>query len=671
MANGVSEDGHSTRPNAVHGPVDSTIVQAGVVHGGLHLAVPNRDIVPRQLIPPPARFTDRRPEQEFLTRAWQARSGPAPTVVILKGPGGVGKTALALHWLGERLAEFPDGQLHADLAEPNGEPVDPDDVLGRYLRALGVAPQLVPTGLAERTALFRSVTAGRALAVLLDNAMSAAQAKVLLPASARSVVLVTSRRPLFGLLAEGARVLPVEPLATADAVDLLAGRVGVERVRAEHEPATALARLCGGLPIALCVAAALTLARPRRSLASTANELRAEQHRLSVLSVDAELSVRGAFDMSYLDISEPARRAYKVMGLHPGEEFSDGLFLAAVGARAPLDELVDASLIEELDTGYYRFHDLIRVHARERAATDPEAEQEAAIRRMAEWYLRAALAANAAVLPARRQLAYEFPATAPAVPAGLDNYDHALAWLERSRRAMGALVRLAAERGWAGLTHQLADALQPLFILHKHYADAVATGEIAVSVALADGDAEAEVNMRKRLARTYSLLGEFDRAAQHITAMLATTRATGDRRGEASALKSRALLLTRSGRPEAAVDLLRQTLAMLAELDLTYDQGLTLINLGDVLLTLGRFAEAIGELESALPLLSAPARTDRYNATRAAIRLGQAHLGAGHLATARALLTDAVATMTELDSAVERATAEAALAELARRAGPT
>ena len=668
MADGVSEGRHSAYVNAVHGAAGSTIVQAGVVHGGVHLTVPaNHDIIPRQLIPPPARFTNRRSEQALLNQAWHGRTGSAPTVLILKGPGGVGKTALALHWLGGRLADFPDGQLYADLAEPNGDPVDPDDVLGRYLRALGIAPQSVPTGLAERTALFRSVTAGRALAMLLDNAMSAAQARVLLPASPHSLVLVTSRRPLFGLLADGAQVIPVDPLDTADAVELLAGRVGAERVRAEHEPATTLARLCGGLPIALCVAAALTVARPRRSLASTVRELRAEQHRLTVLSVDAEVSVRGAFDMSYVDLSEPARRAYRIMGAHPGEDFSADLFTAAVGARTPLDELVDASLVEELDAGYYRFHDLIRVHAREQSATDPEPDRTAAIRRMAEWYLRAALAANAAVLPARRQLVYAFPVPAPQPPAGLDDYDRALAWLERSRRAIGALIRLAADLGWADLTHQLADAAQPLFILHKHYRDAVETGEIAVPAVA--GDVAAEINLRKRLARTYSLLGEFDRAAPHITAMLAAARAAGDRRGEASAVKSQALLLARSGRPEAAVDRFRQTLAILGELDAAYDQGLTLINLGETLIELGRFDEAIAELESAALLLSAPDRPDRYNAARAAVRLGQAHLGAGHLVTARPLLTDAAATMTELDSAVERATAEAALAELTRRAG--
>ncbi len=121
--------------------------------------------------------------------------------------------ALALRWLGEVAERFPNGSLYADLALSTGQPVAPEDVLGYFLRALGVAPQRVPPGLAERTALYRSVTAQLDLVVLLDNAASAAQAKVLLPVAPNSLAVVTSRRPLLGLVATGAHAVQVDPLA--------------------------------------------------------------------------------------------------------------------------------------------------------------------------------------------------------------------------------------------------------------------------------------------------------------------------------------------------------------------------------------------------------------------------------------------------------------------------
>lgn len=683
MADGVPDNHHSEQRNIVSESTESNIVQAGVVHGDVHIYSPSipeqsagRLPIPRQLIPPPARFANRNREQGQLDAARREATGAGPTVLVLRGPGGVGKTALALHWLGLRAADFPDGQLYAELAEPDGQPVAPDDVLGRYLRALGVAPARVPAGFAERTALFRSFTAGRSLAVLLDNVVSTAQVRVLLPASPTSLVLATSRRPLVGLLAEGARTIAVDPLSTTHAVELLSHRIGPDRVAAEQGSATSLARLCGGLPVALCVAAALTVARPRRSLARTVHQLSVERQRLTVLSVEGELSVRGAFDMSYVDISEAARRAYRVLGLYPGEDFGVDVLAAALdvdraAAQDVLDELADASLVEEIDEGRFRLHDLIREHARERATEDSVDVQEDAVRRMAEWYLRAALTANAVVLPARRQLSYEFPPSRTETPDGLDRHDNAIGWLERERRNLAALVRAAADRGWTELTHQLGDALQPLFIVHRHERDAVELGEIVLAGAVAGDDPVARDNMRKRLARTYSRLGEFDRARTHLAAMLADTRARGDRRGEASALKSEALLLARSGRPESAVDVFHQTLAILDELDARHGQGLTLINLGEVLIALGRFGEAIDELESARTLLSAPDRRDVYNATRAAIVLGQAQLGAGNHAVARDLLHAALDTMTELDAPAEQAKAHRALAELAARTGDT
>ena len=181
----------------ITGDVSGQAVQAGTIHGDVYFQQQTNDIgpvIPRQLLPPPSNFANRHRELSTLDNIVAA---DALSVVLLRGPGGVGKTALALHWLDRTAEHFPDGQLYADLTLSDGEPVLVDDILGQFLRALGLAPQRVPGGLVERAALYRSVTSGSRLAVLLDNAVSAAQVRVLLPASAGAVV-VTSRRAYQG-----------------------------------------------------------------------------------------------------------------------------------------------------------------------------------------------------------------------------------------------------------------------------------------------------------------------------------------------------------------------------------------------------------------------------------------------------------------------------------------
>jgi tetratricopeptide (TPR) repeat protein len=669
---------HNTAP----GEVDGISFQAGVISGGVHFHDADstrpsesaiRAVVPRQLLPAPSRFADRRDEWAELERVLGRPADATPPVVLLTGPGGVGKTALALRWLGQRADRFPGGQLYADLTSADGEPVAPDDILGQHLRALGVAAQHVPAEFAERRALFRSVTADRALAVLLDNAVSAAQVRVLVPASATSMVVVTSRRTLLGLLTAGAELIQVEPLDAEGALELLSHRVGADRIATENGPAVTLAELCGGLPIALCVVAALAVARPRRPLERTVADLREEQHRLDELSLDDETSVRGTFDMSCVDLSDDAARIYRTMGLNPGADFGLDLVAAATrqpaaSARRAVNELVDASLLTERADGRFQFHDLIRAHARERAErTEPPDEVAAAVRRMVEWYLRVADAADAVVMPSRRRLSHGL-AEAP-LPAGLADYDGALAWLELERHNLTAMTRAASSHHWYELTNLLARAMQPLFILHRHYQDAVYIDEIGLRAATALADRRGEVDMRKRLARTYSRLGEFESAQTHVTELLRATRAWGDRRGEASALKSRGILLTETGRLDSAVAAFHEALAILTELDQRHAQGLTLINLGEALIALGRFDEAIGQLESARLLLSAPERTDSYNAARAALRQGQALALAGSPAAARELLGTTLATLTELRATAEQAMTHRALAELAQLSG--
>ncbi|MEV6608373.1 NB-ARC domain-containing protein [Kutzneria sp. NPDC051319] len=267
------------------------------------------DRPPRQLLPPPVHFTGRRTELAALDDMLaEAQAGEYPLVVVLTGPGGVGKTALALHWAHAMRKRFPDGELHADLAGFGGsDPVAPREVLGAFLRTLHV-DTAIPAGLSELASRFRSVTADQRLLVFLDDAFTAAQVRLALPASPGCAVIVTSRHRLTGLAADGARILEVEPLTPATAVRLLARTVGDDRVDRQPDEAQSLVNLCGGLPIAVRVAAARLATRPKWSVARVVTELSDEGRRLDALSAPGQVSVLASFDLSYRRCRRTPRR---------------------------------------------------------------------------------------------------------------------------------------------------------------------------------------------------------------------------------------------------------------------------------------------------------------------------------------------------------------------------
>jgi tetratricopeptide (TPR) repeat protein len=275
-------------------------------------------------------------------------------------------------------------------------------------------------------------------------------------------------------------------------------------------------------------------------------------------------------------------------------------------------------------------------------------------------------------MPARRSLHYAFTNTdAFCAAADMTASDTALMWLERERHNLAAAVRESASREWWELAHDLADALQPLFLLHKHYRDAAELGEIATSAAVAWGNAAAENNMRKRLARTYVRLGELDQAAQHARIMLASARANADRRAEASALKSRALVLEAQGAVESAAQALHEAVALLRSLGRIRGEGIALIDLGGILALAGRHEEGQACLEQARAILVGLDPADMYNASRAAVALAQVYLESGRDVEAQQLLPAAVEALAQMGADREQARAYRLLAELARRTGDT
>jgi tetratricopeptide (TPR) repeat protein len=349
---------------------------------------PGAQAVPRQLPPDLADFVGREQALDKLVAALTAPPGPGggAALVAVAGMGGIGKTSLAVRAAQETADAFPDGQLYVDLRGHGGDPIPPLEALGRILWTLGVRD--VPDEVAAASARYRSVLAGRRVLLMLDNAASAAQVEPLLPGTAETVTLVTSRRRLSGL--DGAKHLPLDLLSEAEGVELL-GSVAENRTAQEPTAAAEVVRLCGRLPLALRIAGTYLADRPGLSLAQLAAALTDEQSKLGVLS-STGLGVRSSLCVSIealaaspRKVDQMAARALPLVSLLPGDDFSLRVAAAALGlpsfeVETALEHLVDVNLLETPALRRYRIHDLIRAVGHDLALSMTSEEDRAALR---------------------------------------------------------------------------------------------------------------------------------------------------------------------------------------------------------------------------------------------------------------------------------------------------
>ncbi|MGW2339387.1 BTAD domain-containing putative transcriptional regulator [Streptomyces sp. NPDC001661] len=571
--------------------------------------------VPRELPHTTAEFLGRAGEVSVLQEILGGTGRGHPAIAAIDGTGGVGKSALAIH-TAHRLADrFPDGQFYVDLhgATVGLTPLEPGEVLGRFLSTLGVPRVAVPTNTEEAAAAFRSLVADRRVLIVLDNAASVEQVRPLLPAGPGCAVLVTSREMLTTL--EGAGHLHLGVLFHDQATALLERLLGAERVGAETEAADAIIRMCGGLPLALRIVGARLAARPSWPLSAFVERLGDAQGRLDEISV-GDISVRASFHAGYQALchgshpsDQAAARAFRLLGVVPGS--STGLPAAAAllglpAARAEdaLERLVDAHLLNSPAPGRYQMHDLLRLFAREVCAEETEVERTGALERVLCFYAATTgrAVAHLEVPPGLARRAGD------PTPVRIDDLGQAEAWLDIERANLIATITHAATASDEAARH----AVRLIGLLHWYlypYARARelrSLGELAIRTARRLGDRRSEAQGLHNLAAVYWLHGRLDHMRACLDAALALWREIGDAKGERRTLYCLADALTETERYEESLTVQRSHLALARTAD---DRTALVVGLGD----LGRALRGLGRTVEALEAYEESARIAAEN----------------------------------------------------------
>jgi DNA-binding SARP family transcriptional activator len=600
---------------------------------------------PPALLPPDvADFTGRAPELAVLRELIPRDAARAALPIAgITGMAGVGKTTLAVHAAHLAAAAYPDGQLYVNLGG-----AAPDEVLGRFLRALGVDSRAVPAGFAERAELYRTLLANRRALVVLDNAADEAQVRPLLPGSATCAVLITSRTHLTGL--ESARWLDLDPFPPDEALRLLSRVVRDGRTRAQSDDAAEIVRLCGSLPLAIRIAGARLTARPGWRLAHLVALLKGERHRLDQLTT-GDLEVSASLALSYDGLDPAARRLFRRLGQFDLPDFTAWLADAVHGepAAEALERLVDRHLLTVIGTDpagqlRFRFHDLVRLYARSRA--EP-ADLPAVPAGLGALLAVADTMADACPGPCFARI------SGPAERTPVDRARHGLTgldpltWFDAERPALLAAVEQACTAGLDDLAFDLAGCLEKYFDMRGMYADWEQLNRRVLETCRASGNRLGEATMLRGLidVTTWSTNDHgseaMTRSLPDATRLQAMFAELGERPGMSDAAVMRAWALTAAGAHEPAIAAATDALRWADESGHLGGRARAHVALAVVLGEQLAVADALAHLHAAL----ADARTlgnARYEATVLQF-LGIAHRELGQLDQSARFLGESLA----------------------------
>ncbi|GAB3808943.1 AfsR/SARP family transcriptional regulator [Micromonospora zhanjiangensis] len=632
---------------------------------------------------------------DAVLRAGAARP-TAVTVCVLSGTAGVGKTTLAVHWAHRVRDRFPDGQLYVNLRgfDPTGTAVSSGDAVRAFLAALGVAPHRVPDDPSARTALYRSLLAGRRVLVVLDNARDAEQVRPLLPGSPDCLVLVTSRNQLTSLVAgEGAHPVRLDLLTDDDARGLLAARIGADRAAAEPAAVREIVAACARLPLALAILAARAATNPRLPLRVLAAELRDARGGLDAWhGGDRATDLRAVFSRSEHALSPAAARLFRLLGLYAGPDIGlpAAASLAGVSSarvRPLLAELTDAHLLDEHEPRRYTFHDLLRAFAAELGDTDvPGPDRESAVRRLLDHYLHTGHAAAMLLHPHADPL----PLAAPepgVTPEELGDREQALAWFAAEQRTLLAAVDRAGDAGLDTHVWQLVSTNATYVDRGGRWQEWLPVQEAALAAARRSADPAGEARTRRllglgqaRLRRhdearaqyqhALALFGDLgDHAGQahthlsiswsygrqgrhadglgHAEAALAAYRSAGNKAGQADALNAIGWRYAQLGDHEQSLTYCRQALDLHQATGHRQGEAATLDSLGYAHHHLGQYEQAADCYRRALELFRQAG--DRMHEAELLVHLGDTHAAAGDVDAAARQWRAAVGILDDLD----------------------
>ncbi|HUQ55399.1 AfsR/SARP family transcriptional regulator [Lentzea sp.] len=601
-------------------------------------------LVPVQLPHEIRDFTGR--EKELAKLAEVVPHDHSPALVVITGTGGVGKTALAVRFAHQVASRFPDGQLHVDLRgfDASSPPVQPAAALPPLLQSLGVPAERIPDDLPAKSALYRSVLAGKRVLVLLDNARLADQVRPLLPGRSSSMVLVTSRNHLGGLVArDGAHSMTLSTLTRDEGLALLTSAVGADRVTAEPAAAAKLVELCGHLPLAVRIAAERVVTRPHLMLADLADDLADERDRLNVLATgdDEDTAVRAAFSWSYLALKPDAARAFRLIGLHPGGEISLNAVAALAGvpvsrARALLDVLAGGHMLEEVARGRFRLHDLLRLYATELSATEESSGgRDEAVGRLLRWYLDTANAAGAMIGPPDHP-AFLLP---PLSTQDFASHDDAFTWCRTESANLLAVTKLAEDEH-SPAAWQIPVALWNYFIVSSALDEWTRTYRIAERTAARDGN---------QAVRAWAVHGQglaafrgqrFADALELFDRALAIRREIDDRVGAAWSLTGLGMAYGGLRQFDLAVERFGEALERHAEVGSWFGEGGTRLFLSDILRLAGQHEESLASARRAYEVMDSHGAV--HGKAMALVSIGWALLKLGQRIEARDSFREAV-----------------------------
>ena len=553
-------------------------------------------------------FTGRAGELERLM-AGLASAVPGGGVVgihAIDGMAGIGKTTLAVHAAHRLAVNFPDGQFFLPLhAHTRGQqPVEPADALASLLLTAGLTPGQIPPGLEARAGRWRDHVAGKKILLLLDDATGHEQVRPLLPGTAGSLVLVTSRRRLTAL--EGAAQISLDTLPPGEAATLLARLAARPGTFAGDATVAELTELCGYLPLAIGMLASQLRHHPARTVAGLAADLAAARDRLALMRAE-NLSVAAAFDLSYTDLAPGQQRLFRRLGLIPGPSFDAYAAAALDGtsldtARRHLDELYDQHLITEPAAGRYQLHDLLREHARALATAVGTAQSDAATGRLLDYYLHTALTAGGHI--ATRPAAYDRPPPErpPADAPDLSTLGQAAAWLETERANLHSAVDYAAGSGRILHAVRIPAAMKGFLVLRGHWGQAAALQRTALASARQAGDRPGQALALTQLGILGTTTGDFPAATASLAQAAELYRAVGDRTGLTDALNYLGQVQEVTGDYPAAAASHQQALALARGLGDRMGQANALNELGWLQQLTGDYPAAAASHQQALAL---------------------------------------------------------------------